>query len=151
MSSRGLAVVLVSIGALVVLGLLGASPVAGQDVVEVRVVDTGQDPSFAFEPGTVTIEPGDTVRWASESSTRHTVTADDGAFDEALEQGDTFEHTFEDAGTFPYHCRPHQSFMMGTVVVESGEGADGMDQAPGSGWVSVVVASLAAIYARSRR
>ncbi|MFS8636890.1 MAG: plastocyanin/azurin family copper-binding protein [Gemmatimonadota bacterium] len=33
--------------------------------------------------------------------------------------GHTFEHTFENAGDFPYYCVPHQSAgMTGRIVVQ---------------------------------
>jgi plastocyanin len=35
-----------------------------------------------------------------------------------IEPGETFEHTFETAGEFPYYCIPHEpAGMVGTVVV----------------------------------
>ena len=33
-------------------------------------------------------------------------------------QDETDEHTFETTGTYPYFCVPHESGMVGTVVVE---------------------------------
>jgi len=46
-----------------------------------------------------------------------TVTADDGAFDSgSLAGGKSFSFTFDEAGTFAYHCNIHQS-MTGRVVV----------------------------------
>ncbi|MDS0281665.1 plastocyanin/azurin family copper-binding protein [Halomicroarcula sp. S3CR25-11] len=39
--------------------------------------------------------------------------------DLTAEEGSTFEHTFESAGTYLYYCAPHLGFgMRGAVVVE---------------------------------
>ncbi|MFC7230941.1 plastocyanin/azurin family copper-binding protein [Saliphagus sp. GCM10025308] len=35
------------------------------------------------------------------------------------DEGETFEHTFDETGTFTYYCSPHVSMgMKGAVVVE---------------------------------
>ena len=77
--------------------------------------------SFKFEPKVLTIAPGTTVEWVNEGG-RHTVEADGGAFkSDVLKQGDKFEHKFEKAGKFPYHCEFHGEKggkdMAGTIVV----------------------------------
>jgi plastocyanin len=74
--------------------------------------------SLAFDPGTVTITAGETVTWTNEDSTNHTVTADEGQFESGdLGSGETFSLTFNEAGSYAYHCSIHPS-MKGTVVVE---------------------------------
>jgi plastocyanin len=74
---------------------------------------------IAFNPAEVTISVGDTVTWTNEDSVGHDVTGDDFKSGAAggLAQGDTFEHTFEKAGTFDYVCTVHPG-MEGTVKVE---------------------------------
>lgn len=76
--------------------------------------------SIEFNPPNITIEVGSTVTWTNEDPVEHTTTADNGEWDSGLmAQGDTFNHTFEEAGTFTYHCIPHQSQgMTGTIIVE---------------------------------
>jgi plastocyanin len=65
----------------------------------------------------VTVAAGETVTWSHEGGLPHTVTAEDGAFDSGdLSGGDTFSHTFEEAGSFPYVCSIHPD-MTGTVEV----------------------------------
>jgi plastocyanin len=60
---------------------------------------------------------GTTVVVTNTDSTQHTWTALDGTFDSgALGEGDTFEFTFTEAGTFDYRCNFHPS-MTGTIVV----------------------------------
>ncbi len=74
--------------------------------------------NFAFNPDSLTISVGTTVRFVNEDSTTHTVTADDGAFDAGrLSNGQEFTFTFEQAGTYAYHCNIHRS-MTGTIIVQ---------------------------------
>lgn len=73
---------------------------------------------FEFEPDTVTIRAGGTVTWMNEGPSTHTVSADDGSFESGdLARGATFSYTFEQPGTYSYHCKPHP-FMRARVVVE---------------------------------
>lgn len=77
--------------------------------------------NFAFQPDTITIQPGDTVRWTNNAvSTAHTVTSDSGSsetFDSGtLNQNDVFTHTFNSVGDFGYHCSIHP-VMTGTIHV----------------------------------
>jgi plastocyanin len=73
---------------------------------------------MAFDPATKAITRGDTVAWTNTMSMEHTVTSDDGSsFDsKEIEPGKTFSYTFNDAGSFPYHCEIH-GFMKGTITV----------------------------------
>jgi len=95
-------------------------PPPQSNVVEIQVGD-----SF-FDPQSVTIQPGDTVRWVfSGSAPGHTVTDEQGTFDSGFafaQTGDTFEHTFDsdvDGRTFNYRCVSHQlcCLMQGSVRV----------------------------------
>lgn len=73
---------------------------------------------FAFNPENITISAGTTVTWTNKDAVIHTVTSDDEVFDSGnLSEGDTFEYTFNQTGTFEYHCIPHP-YMTGKVVVE---------------------------------
>lgn len=61
-----------------------------------------------FSPAEQSVPVGTTVVWTHEGSLSHTVTADEGAFDSGtLTNGDTFSFTFEEAGTYAYHCSFH--------------------------------------------
>ena len=72
---------------------------------------------FAFDPQSSPVSVGATVTWTNAQGVPHTVTADDGSFDSGnLGNGDTFEHAFDTAGTFSYHCEIHAS-MTGSIVV----------------------------------
>ena len=71
---------------------------------------------FAFQPNTITIPVGTTVRWTNEDSAIHTATSDDGIWDSGnLSRGQSFSFTFTKPGTFGYHCTPHG--FTGKVVV----------------------------------
>ena len=73
--------------------------------------------NLSFAGGNVRVPVGTTVRWVNEDQVTHSVTADDGSFDSGLiEPGQPFERTFQQAGTYAYHCTPHP-FMRGAVVV----------------------------------
>jgi plastocyanin len=73
---------------------------------------------YAFDPTPVTVEAGDTVTWTNDDDFAHTSTSDDDLWDsDEITNGSTFEFTFEEPGTYPYHCAIH-NFMQGEVVVE---------------------------------
>jgi plastocyanin len=73
---------------------------------------------IAFDPVSVTISAGETVTWTNEDSVTHTAVGDNGEFESGdMANGDTFSFTFDQAGTYPYHCSIHPS-MTGTVVVQ---------------------------------
>jgi len=82
-----------------------------QSVIEVNIKD------FAFDPETVKISPGTTVRWINKDDSVHTIVFDDGVASGKLKKGDAFERTFSEKGVYNYYCPIHPS-MKGTVIVE---------------------------------
>jgi plastocyanin len=93
-----------------------------------------------FDPETVVIPVGTTVRWINDSPMPHTATGDpeqnplaatnpdyvtlpDGAEpwgSALLQPGETYEHTFSTPGEYRYICIPHvMSGMHGTIQVEA--------------------------------
>lgn len=86
----------------------GGSQAAGA----VSIVD------FAFDPPELTTTVGDAVTWTNEDGATHTVTSDgDGPLDSGdLDQGATYDATFEQPGTYAYICTIHPT-MQGTVEV----------------------------------
>ncbi len=76
-----------------------------------------------YLPHTLEVGPGTTVMWDNIDTVAHTVTAGSptegatGEFDSSLLlAGNTFEHTFEDVGDYPYYCIVHP-WMLGAVIV----------------------------------
>jgi plastocyanin len=89
-----------------------ASPVASPAVV-VHIKD------FAYKPETVTIRPGQSVRFVEDDETPHTVTAVDKSFDSGnLDKGKSWTHAFASEGTYAYFCAYH-TYMKGKVVVKA--------------------------------
>jgi plastocyanin len=74
---------------------------------------------FEFNPSTITIPKGTTLIWTNMDSVPHTIFSDSGdeIHSDSLIKGETYAHTFNDSGTYKYHCGVHPS-MKGVVVVE---------------------------------
>lgn len=86
---------------------------------QVDIVEAGADPAqWNFDPQRARIAIGDTIRWTNKGSHPHTVTADDSSFDTQLEPGQSFEYTFTQLGTVPYHDKLNPT-LTGRVVVQA--------------------------------
>jgi plastocyanin len=100
----------------VALALGSASPAMAAD----WTVDVTGD--YTFEPGTRSIDVGDTVIW-NFLADGHTTTARAGQADrwnsgpETSAAGTPYQKTFSTPGRFQYVCLPHKRFMKGTIVV----------------------------------
>jgi predicted lipoprotein with Yx(FWY)xxD motif/plastocyanin len=106
--------------ALLALALVGVAALAPQttsaQTSQVSIVD------FNFQPGTVTVPVGTTITWTNHGQTGHTTTSDSGAWDSStLQPGQTFQFTFNQPGTFTYHCKIHP-FMTGSITVQQASG-----------------------------
>jgi plastocyanin len=78
--------------------------------------------NFAFAPGSVTVNVGDSVTWTNNDAMAHTATADDDSWDTgSLAQGASGSVTFDTVGEFAYHCEFHSN-MTGTVTVQAAAG-----------------------------
>ncbi|MEI6478350.1 MAG: cupredoxin family copper-binding protein [bacterium] len=88
------------------------SPVSGQALI-MDIKD------LAFANPDVTIKVGDSVTWTNKDSMAHTVTSSDGGplSSSNLSTGQAYSFTFNEKGTFKYHCAIHPS-MTGTVTVK---------------------------------
>ncbi len=105
-----------------------ASPSGGGGTIEVSITPgSSSKTDDSYDPNPVQASIGDTVIWTNDDTTPHTVTsgtagAPDGKFDSSpnlnplLAPQQTFEHTFTEAGEFPYYCGLHPN-MVGTVSV----------------------------------
>jgi plastocyanin len=79
-----------------------ASAQAGAGGTSVTALDD------SFGPEVVRVSLGATVTWTHQGNNPHTITADDGAFDSGpLASGARFSFTFQQQGTYPYHCIYH--------------------------------------------
>ncbi|MCL2635491.1 MAG: cupredoxin domain-containing protein [Betaproteobacteria bacterium] len=99
-------------GAPLLLALFSLAAVA-QTVVEVRIVD------YRFEPPTLSIKLGDSVRWINgEKRTSHSVLFPDenSRESERLFPGEHWERRFDRPGRYAYQCGPHPE-MKGEVLV----------------------------------
>jgi plastocyanin len=76
----------------------------------------------SFTPSSRTVSVGTTVRWSNSDGASHTATPDghsEWAEWSTTSAGQTFEHTFNTAGTYAYYCVPHQALgMTGTITVQ---------------------------------
>ena len=76
--------------------------------------------SNRFTPALAKVPVGATVVWIHDGGAPHDVQGDGFSSGPAggLREGDEYEFTFDEAGTFEYHCIIHQgSGMKGKIVV----------------------------------
>jgi plastocyanin len=78
----------------------------------------------SFDPPVLSVVVGRVVLWLHEGNSPHTVTsgtptANPGSmFDSGtLRNGNAFEFTFSEAGTYQYFCKVHGASMSGTIQV----------------------------------
>ncbi|MFD3444256.1 plastocyanin/azurin family copper-binding protein [Microbacteriaceae bacterium 4G12] len=104
------------------LGLAGCSNSAGNATTmsaepAATVIVTDMD----YQQTEVTIQAGETVEWVfDDGNMPHDVAGEGelkGELQSPLLTEDTFSYTFEEPGTYTYHCTPHP-WMVGTVIVE---------------------------------
>jgi plastocyanin len=93
-----------------------------------KTVAVGPGESLAFDPETLEITPGTTVKWVWESDNHNVVpestpegaewSGTEGAPSATYDTGYEYSHTFETLGTYDYFCEPHKSAgMVGTIEV----------------------------------
>jgi plastocyanin len=72
---------------------------------------------MAFNPATITVNAGTTIKWTNKDNISHTVSSNTGAFESGtLGNGQSFSFKFEVTGNYPYYCKVHPT-MTATVVV----------------------------------
>jgi len=92
-------------------------PVVGNTIVE--ITDSG------FNPQTIVIKKGSVVTWINRGDQTHTVASDPhpthtdlpGLISNPMKKNQSFSFTFEDVGTFGYHCHLHLN-EKGKVIVK---------------------------------
>lgn len=73
--------------------------------------------NFSFDPASITVKAGSSITFTNNDGTNHTVTADNGKFDQSVSSGKTTAVTITEPGTYNYHCSIHSS-MKGTIIVQ---------------------------------
>jgi plastocyanin len=115
---------------------------AGSTTAEVSVVD------LDYEPRSISVDTGTTIRWVNNGDLPHTVTAGNEVFDSGImASGAMIEWTSSEPGTFEYFCTLHPS-MVGTVIVTAPQSgpvvAAGLAGPGASGTPSLVIAVVLA-------
>lgn len=77
---------------------------------------------FAFKPPALTVKKGTTVVFVNKDNAKHTVTADDKAYNSKdVDGGKSFSFTYDQPGEYHYYCEYHGDKggvdMSGTIVV----------------------------------
>jgi plastocyanin len=91
---------------------------------------------FSFAPQSISVKAGTTVRWSNRGPSAHNTTSDaslwnsgslvapttgGGGYGDGGTRGASFDFTFTEPGTYPYHCNLHpvSSYpnFTGTVIV----------------------------------
>jgi amicyanin len=74
--------------------------------------------NMAFNPPSLTVKAGTSVKWTNLDPNTHDVTSDTGIFQSGnLSNGQSYSYTFNQTGTYPYHCAIHP-FMKASIVVQ---------------------------------
>jgi plastocyanin len=114
MTKRILLLAGVALGALLLTACSSSADGGSDSVVDGAVTIV----NFSFSPAGTEISVGDTVTWTNDpASVGHTTTSDDGLWNSSLIMaGNTFEHTFTEAGRFTYFCSIHPSMKASITV-----------------------------------
>ncbi|MBC6419702.1 MAG: plastocyanin [Prochloron sp. SP5CPC1] len=110
---------------LLAIATLAMSPApAHAATVEVQM-GASSGPPLQFVPNTVTISPGDTVKWVNNKFAPHNVVFQGSSAAKlshkqlVFKPGESFATTFDKPGTYSYFCSPHRSGgMVGKVIVQ---------------------------------
>ena len=77
----------------------------------------------AFSPVTLNVQVGTTVTWINKDPHPQDVVSDSGLFNSGnLTNGQSYNYTFNQNGSYPYHSSIHPS-MDGTIVVSTAASA----------------------------
>jgi plastocyanin len=90
------------------------TPAAGLNSITIK--------NFAFSPATLTIKTGTVVTWINQDGAPHQIASDPESpvqfTSESLANGASYQFTFNQTGTYTYHCSIHPS-MKGTIIVQN--------------------------------
>ena len=90
----------------------------GEDSLTINVGDPEGGSNYMYDPVAPEIDTGTEVTWEWVDDVAHSVTDEGESFDSDVQSDYTFEHTFEEAGTYLYYCQPHRAQgHLGAIVV----------------------------------
>jgi plastocyanin len=119
--SRSLSLALCMMALVISSFFISVAPAAAGTATVKMGTDNGL---LAFEPSTITIKAGDTVKWVNNKLPPHNIVFEGAAASKSHQQlmfspGESYEATFDSPGTYSYYCAPHRGAgMAGKVVVE---------------------------------
>jgi amicyanin len=91
-----------------------------EDEAGVVKTETVNIQDSAYIPANIQVKKGTTVTWTNQDSIQHDIVPDEQSDNfqasELLSQGESYSFTFNEVGTYNYHCTPHP-FMKGSVEV----------------------------------
>jgi plastocyanin len=80
--------------------------------------------NIQFQPSEITVDAGETITFRNDEAVPHDVKKESGPGPDfasgpegGMNEGDTFELTLDEAGTYNYVCRVHAPGMAGTITV----------------------------------
>ena len=101
------------LGILVVLGIVAVSGCTSSQSYTVTIQNG------TFNPSTMNVTVGTTVMWINKENATQNVVSDSGLFGSGnLTNGKSYNYTFNQTGTYPYHSSINPS-MTGTIIVSS--------------------------------
>ena len=127
-----------TIVALIAISIVSFAQLVSADHISVQVsIPTGKErecveTNSCYSPSSLTIDVGSTVTWKNEDQSRHTITSGDlldnaynvgtnypnGFGSPLLEIGDTWSHTFDTPGEYPYFSKA-KPWMVGVIIVKT--------------------------------
>lgn len=115
----------------------GSARAAGHIVV-VKMVDRGGSAPYAFEPGKVFVQPGDTLRFLEDAGVVHNVRFKDhpsaarlgaaGTGPYLTTKGQTYDLVIDGrfaAGSYTFVCEPHEALGMRGMLTVGTSGSSG--------------------------
>lgn len=76
--------------------------------------------NYSFKDQVIKVKKGTTVTWTNQDNAPHTVTGDSdpSLSSQVIGKGNSYEKTFDQIGTYKYHCTPHPQMIAAVIVVE---------------------------------
>jgi plastocyanin len=118
---------LIAFGLLLVLGVVAVSGCTSQTNNTVTIQNAN------FVPATLNVPMGSTVTWINKGNGTQDVTSDSGLFSSGnLTNGMSYNYTFNQSGSYPYHSSINPS-MTGTIVVSGNNSSSNSSGGSSSG------------------